>query len=357
MNEEAIRETLRQHPEDEVLETILEFRATQKARGYLADTFVGRDKQYHPIYTFHPATGRLACKSPNIMNQPKGRTDYKAKLAEAVRSTIVAPEGHILLEADWRAIEALLTGFFADDPDFMRAAKLGVHDIFGSHVLKRPALMMWSDADIKKHIARLKAEIPDYQQQRKKWKIAVHASDYLQGIRNMAQDLKCSWSEARMLRETFYKMAPKVQKWQDAVCHRAHKDRFLVNPFGYASPYYFAVWTRDTQGDWVPGKQANEAVSFLPQSTGASMLRESLLLFRDRLQGVDWMRKLVPVHDSFLFAVRVGYEKEAARLVSEIMTRPWPELGGLQVEIEMKTGESWNEKEMSLIEVEGAATA
>src|SRR5260221_162870 len=318
VNEEALREMMRQHPEDAVLETILEYRATQKARGYLADTFVGRDRQYHPVYTFHPSTGRLACKSPNIMNQPKGRTDYKAKLAAAVRSTIVAPEGHVLLEADWRAIEALLTGYFAEDPDYMRAAKLGVHDIFGARILGKPVDLAWPDERIKAHIQGLRTTVPGYDQQRKQWKIAVHASDYLQGIGNMSKDLRCSFSQARAFREAFYAMAPKVQKWQDAVCHRAHKDRFLVNPFGYVSPYYFAVWSWNRSTDqWDPGKQASEAVSFLPQSTGASMLREALLLFRDALKALDWMRLLVPIHDSFLFAAPRPLKASSLRSIQQ----------------------------------------
>lgn len=355
VNEEALREILRQHPNDTVLETILEYRAVQKARGYLADTFVGRDRQYHPIYTFHPATGRLACKSPNIMNQPKGRTDYKAKLAEAVRSTIVAPEGHVLLEADWKAIEALLVGYFAEDPDYMRAAKLGIHDIYASHILRadkkveQAIELSWPDDKIKDRIAQYASAIDGYKNIRADAKKAIHATAYLEGIANMSKDLKCAWSRGRLLRQIYYSMAPRVQKWQDAVCHRAHKDRLLVNPFGYVSPYYFAVWTKDRSGEWVPGKQANEAVSFLPQSTGASMLREALLLFAAQLEAFDWMRLLVPVHDSILFAVRNGYLESAKDVVRKIMTREWPELGGLSVDIEMKVGGSWNEKEMSLV--------
>ena len=282
-------------------------------------------------------------KSPNIMNQPKGRTDYKAKLAEAVRSTIVAPPGWVLLEADWKAIEALLVGYFADDPDFMRASRLGVHGILASHILGAPISLALPDEDILRRVKQLKKAHPQVYADAKK---CIHATDYLEGIFNMARDLKCELSVARGYRNTYYKMAPLVQKWQDDVCKRAHKDHYLVNPFGYVSPYYFAVWKRDANGEWGPGKQASQCVSFLPQSTGAAMLRETLLALGEREHPENWYL-LTPVHDSILVCTRKEALAEAAGVLSELMTREWPQLGGLSVEVEMKVGGSWNEKEMS----------
>lgn len=343
VNEEALREILRHHPEDAILNDVLEFRAIQKAKGYLAGTYVGRDHRYHPTYTFHPDTGRLAAKAPNIMNQPKGRTDYKAKLAEAVRSTIVAPPGWVLLEADWKAIEALLVGYFADDPAYMRAAKLGVHAILASHLLGEPISLALPDADILRRASMLKKAHPVLYADAKK---AIHASNYLEGVFNMARDLKCSIAQARHYRDVYYKMAPRVQKWQDEICHRAHKDHFLVNPFGYVSPYYFAVWSKGRDGEWEPGRQASQVASFLPQSTGAAMLRETLLALAEEEEPEEWYA-LTPVHDSILVLVREAALAKAAAVLRRLMTKEWPELGGLSVDVEMKVGRSWNEKEMS----------
>ena len=344
VNEEALREIIRHHPEDEVLDSVLEYRAIQKAKGYLADTYMGKDYRYHPIFTFHPNSGRLAAKSPNTMNQPKGRSDYKAKLAEAVRSTIVAPPGWLLLEPDWKAIEALLVGYFAEDPAYMRAARLGVHGILASHILGEPISLALPDADILRRVNALKRAHPHVYSEAK---VAIHASNYLEGIFNMARDLRCEVSLAKKYRAIYYKMAPLVQKWQDSICKRAHKDHFLMNPFGYVSPYYFAVWAKNKYtGEWEPGKQASEVASFLPQSTAAAMLRETLLSLSEVEEEEKWYL-LTPVHDSLLVCTRKEELAETATILKGLMTKEWKELGGLSVEVEMKVGESWNEREMS----------
>jgi DNA polymerase I-like protein with 3'-5' exonuclease and polymerase domains len=49
----------------------------------------------------------------------------------------------------------------------------------------------------------------------------------------------------------------------------------------------------------------------------------------------------VSVHDSICLAVPVGEVDSAAQYLETLMTRPVPELGGLQFGIEIKTGTNW----------------
>jgi DNA polymerase I-like protein with 3'-5' exonuclease and polymerase domains len=337
-NEEGLLELSRKHEGDKILPRILEARSVLKAKGYLEDTFVGEDGRFHPTYTFHPETGRLSARYPNIMNQPQGRTDAKAKLAKAIRSTIVAPPGYVLLEADWKAIEAVLVGYFADDQSYLRLSRLGVvHSYLASHLLGHPFSLSLPDADLVRADEQIKR---DHKQVRDKAKKTIHARSYLEGPYAIARDLGCSYGEALRYISVFESIAPKVKKWQDETCLRAHKERGLVNPFGYPSPYYFEVFRRNAEGQLVPGKQAAECVSFLPQSSGASMLRETILVMDSIL---DWVTCLLlaPIHDSLLFAILKVELEQWAPTIKGLMEREWPELGGLSVGVDMKVGDNW----------------
>ena len=47
---------------------------------------------------------------------------------------VIAPPGHVILEGDSSAIEAVLVGYFARSERYIRLAKAGIHDYFNSLV-------------------------------------------------------------------------------------------------------------------------------------------------------------------------------------------------------------------------------
>ena len=340
-NDEALQEFIRQRA-DLVLEKVLEARHLNKAISYLDDTYLGRDGRLHPRYTYLPKTGRLSSKAPNIMNIPQGRGhDIMREAAQAIRGAMIPDEGFTLIDVDWKAIEAVLVGFFAQDEDYILAAKKGVHDIFASHLLVREGHLKepWSarDTDLDSKIEWLKKKHKAVRDRAKK---RIHAGSYGQGSYNMAKDLGISVAEVKVLDEVFAQMAPKVAKWQDATRRMAHYEGGLTNPFGYSSNF-FEVFRKGKNGEWVLGKEASEALAQNPQSTAAAMLRECLLLLGQ--QESDWFQLLIPTHDSITAQARTDRVADGVDLMSAAMCRPWPELGGLVVDIEIKTGPSMDQ--------------
>jgi len=47
----------------------------------------------------------------------------------------IAPPAYRLVEVDFNSIEAVLTGWFANDPDYIRIAKLSVHAVLASYII------------------------------------------------------------------------------------------------------------------------------------------------------------------------------------------------------------------------------
>lgn len=338
---EALHEILRRFPSDPVLPLVIEAKQFNKAAGYLADTFLGRDGRLHPRYTFLPKTGRLSAKAPNVMNQPQGRRGaVLAMVAEKIRSSFLPTPGYILLEFDWRAVEALLTSFFANDPDYFRIAKMGgsytypmSHGLAAEGKIPSPADLAWDDVKLGKFLADLKKQFPVAYADFKK---AVLADTYGQGVYNMARDLRCTVPRAVWLKKIIASASPKVAKWKEETQLRAHLEGQLTNPFGY-NLAFFEVF-KWAEGKWVPGREANETLAFLPQSTCAAMLRDCLVTLGAHPEEGTLFRLLMSIHDAIVVEARLEAVERVVELVRSVMERPWAELNGLRAEVEIKIG-------------------
>jgi uracil-DNA glycosylase family 4 len=95
-----------------LLDAILEWRSLHKRRGtYLAGTggasqgFKGHirpdDRIHFSFNVLGAATQRLSSQDPNGQNIPKDVKIPELKTKNAFRRTFIAPEGHVLMEADW----------------------------------------------------------------------------------------------------------------------------------------------------------------------------------------------------------------------------------------------------------------
>ena len=94
------------------------------------DWKLGDDGRVRSKFGFHPSTWRKSSREPNLQNIPK-----RNELAAAFRRTLIASPGPCTDRGGfWAAIEAVLVGYCAQSPRYIRAAKAGIHDIFMSHV-------------------------------------------------------------------------------------------------------------------------------------------------------------------------------------------------------------------------------
>ena len=123
-DKQTLKRLSRRHP---IFNKILQWREVTKIDNtYVAPnlqriqhTEMG-DGRIHPSFLHTPSTMRLSCHDPNIQNVPGAEDDES--FATKFRRCIVAAEGCLLVEADFAAIEAVLTGYFMDDAHFLRIA-------------------------------------------------------------------------------------------------------------------------------------------------------------------------------------------------------------------------------------------
>ncbi len=395
-NADSLKRLIKKH-KDDVYRLILECRNLQDyisryVKGWKPD----ENGLVHATPGFWGAMYRISWRKPNI-GATVADKDEEA-IAQGFRECVVAPPGHLIVEGDWRGIEAVIVGWFAGDQDYMRLGSLGVHAYMASLTLardgktERAADLSWSDADLIECFADLKKHFPKEYDENKH---GVHLSNYGGTPFLMTAMFPSSFPtqrEAAKWQDFYFStVAKKVKRWQDATIDQAHRQAFLTLPFGYRMWFWdvfhwnskryqtaTSIWRRwKTTPDigftsaqtgligaikglldsgyaekdalaklaWDRGEDAKPALSFLPRDTAAFVLRDTLLRMRAYAEA-SVLR--ASVHDSILGIPQEAVVDTFASHLKAEMETPVPELNGLVIKAEIKIGRNWSESGMEV---------
>lgn len=301
----------------------LKMRGVKKTLGTYVKGFKpdGAGKIY-TTFTHAPSTHRLSSRAVNLTNVSHRGT---ALFAKQVRRTIIPPPGWVFVEADSSAIEAVMTGYFMGDGDYIVLAKQGIHDYLTClrHGLEFP-----------RDIPRCKKE---FKETRDKKKVVVHGTAYGMTPRLLYYENYETFAnegEARLEQRHFLDVVPGLARWQLETRVRAHKDTYLTNPWGARHYFYDVFGKQKADGARVLGTDAKRCVAFLPQSSAASFMRDNAKLLAQAVP-----KEYIPAnflcHDSYLLQVPPSDVDYAVALLETTLTRRIPEMGGLTVGCEI----------------------
>jgi hypothetical protein len=341
---------------------------------------VGPDNRIHGTYTHNPSSGRLSMHSPNLQQIPRGKG-----LAKWVKDCFVAPPGYVFFERDFSGIEAVLTGYFAGSPSYIRLAKKDVHSFYTSHALnaiepdtfKAADLpnLGWPDDKLFPHLDWIKKEYND--QRNSLYKHLVHGANYLQTPAGAAEHIFKSTGKAfdrkliANVMGVYFELFPEIRRWHrdltarvDGTKRRADDGGGSVdpwtlgvchvkNPFGYTHRFYDVLHWSKVNGEWVSefGEDAKRLVSFLPQSTAAAIIKQAAKRIYYEFPWVGETLRLL-IHDSVLGESKEGDLDTCLRISDQVMSAPIPELPldptwgmgeYLTIGTEAKVGRSWGE--------------
>lgn len=310
-----------------------------------------------------------------------------------------APAIHVgtrLVEVDFSGLEAVLVGWFARDPIYIRIAKLGMHAYVASHMIHRPADLTWPDLEISAYFAEVKGSHPE---QYNRCKRTVHGTGYgmtPQGMVLMFPKDFPTLKDAQHTQKIYFSCAPGVPKWQAAIRQRAHDQGFLggppkfgytvltdenAHPYGYRHDFYGVIAYRPVPPgraatltrQHVPmaqmngrdyqvvyGEDSKSAMAFYPQSTGSGILKEAMIpLFADHDHpsyiGEAYFGRTplrAPIHDSLLLEapprkldrILEAVYAEMLRPVEEMPLPPEWNMGThLVIGVEGKIGINWED--------------
>ncbi|KKM64008.1 hypothetical protein LCGC14_1505670, partial [marine sediment metagenome] len=386
----------------------IKLRAVTKVLGtYVIGTRRRLDKhnRIHPVPTFRPSTQRLSYENPNITNVVADKDTGRKNLAGGFRKCIIAGPGCRLLEIDFAGVEAIEVGWLCHDPEYIRLAKLGVHAGLASFLLGRPYDRTWPREQIVAYFKEIKASHYDVYDQSKHF---VHGDNYGLTEYGMVKNFPEVFPDlhaARAIKAIYHDLAPKIPEWQRAVRDYADTHGYLGGfgdpPFGHPFGYKHWFWsiyaykrisnaTRINiearcrkQGILAPvteingipyrislGEDAKRAVAFGPQSIGAAVLKEKMLVLFDREEAIDdsyigdayygQTPLRAPIHDSLLLEVPDAQWDRVCEIAFREMQRPiwqqpvppeWNMGTHLAIGIGATAGHDW--ENMEAIEIPG----
>lgn len=373
---------------------VVEYRGFSKLRGTYIDGFrPGPDGFVHPTFNFDTAIGQLTAKNPNSQNFVKLKPT--PELAKAMRGMVRAKPGKIIVEWDYKSFHALTLGFLAEDPTWIRLARLDIHSWVAGHVMglwDGPAILKESDAEL---MARFKWLKSDPERKRVRDDQAKHGilgignglgakglyERYMEnfppqkctvcfgtgrvpGVR-ASKDKKCpncngtSWVPGMRIAGTFLealqKLAPKIFAYQRNERRAAHEagDRGYATPFGFSRRFYEVYvfnkrWDPVRDAEPPHGDQAEQAVSYRHTNIAHCHLRE-VMKELDRLELNRKYSLFNQVHDALYFHFDKPMLEEHVHDILPVMAAPSKILRnaiapkGLTVDVECSWGECWRD--------------
>lgn len=271
------------------------------------------------------------------------------KLGKAVKSMIEAPEGFELGNWDYKSFHVVLTGFLAEDPSYIRMARLDMHSFITWHFCKlsgAATLIELSDEDLLEKFAWLKKDekykrIRDKQSKPSILGIALGLQP--PHLYDMNREHFDSLAQTKQFRSLIEGLFPKVFRWQNKVCEEAHQRQVLYNRFGMLRRFY-EVLQPDGRGGWKGGDQYNQALALRVQSEAHGELREKFKALAR--EGADVKYGLCnTIHDSISVCyrkeLRDGMVADISRLLSEpskVLIHPTLAPGGLVFGVECSVG-------------------
>jgi len=373
-DDKALLRLRKKYPKDQLYPLIGDFRENQK----LITTYIGLTQldgsvkgglpvdEYgliHTSFTTNPSTLRTASQNPNLQNLPRpGGPDDPATI---IRSLVVARPGHLFLARDYSGIEAVLVGYFARLPGYIRLAKRDVHSFYTAYALyelerRIPAndlpQLSWDDERLFKRLDEIKAEFKH--ERNSLYKHLVHGANFMQGAKGAAEKILAETGRefptalVKRVMDIYFELFPGIRKWHKEELLQADETGFVRNPFGYVHRFYRVYQWEKIGNQWQReiGPDGNKVIANKPQSTAAGIIKEAMLrMYFDRFEECGQYLRLI-IHDEIMSEVPETELEAVDRVMQEEMEKPiwcmpmpeeWKMGTHLTILTESKHGSPW----------------
>ncbi len=295
---EAVLEVLSsQHP---VPALCLEYRRLSKLKSTYTDKLPllvrpesGRiHTTYNPVGT---STGRLSSAEPNLQNIP-----IRSPEGRRVREAFVAPEGSMLLSADYSQIELRIMAHYSGDPALVEAFRLGL-DVHRATAAEIFAVRL--------------DEVDDAQ--RRAAKAINFGLIYGMSAFGLAQQLGCSRQEADAWMKRYFERYPGIQQFMEQTRHLAERQGYVETLLGRR----LHVPSLSSMPAVQKAAVLRAAINAPMQGSAADIMKKAMLQVAERLreQGDERIQMVLQVHDELVLEVPDERCAQVADWVSECM--------------------------------------
>ncbi|TID65676.1 DNA polymerase I [Acinetobacter junii] len=290
---ESILEKI-EHP---LAEVILEHRGLAKLKNTYTDRLVEQSHDAtHRVHTsYHQAltaTGRLSSTDPNLQNIP-----IRTPIGRQIRKAFIAPEGRVLLAADYSQIELRLMAHFSQDDALVHAFQQGqdVHRRTASEVLGIAIEDVTND-------------------QRRQAKAVNFGLLYGMSEFGLTRQLGFTREESRSYIARYFQRYPGVLDYMERTRQIAREQGFVETILGRR------LYTPDILATNKMIKQAAEraAINAPLQGSAADIIKLAMIAV-DKILPKDQAKLLLQVHDELVFEADVSIADELSKQIADVM--------------------------------------
>lgn len=316
-----VEELERLAEEHEVARLLLQYRALSKlkttytdALPKMVDPLSGRvHTSYNQAVT---STGRLSSSEPNLQNIP-----IRSEEGRNLRRAFVAPEGALLLSADYSQIELRVLAHLSGDPVFCEAFARGedIHLRTASEVFGLFPEMVTPE-------------------QRRQAKVINFGVIYGQGAFSLAKELGVPTKQAKAFIDHYFERHAGARTFLDACIREAEVAGFVTTILGRRLP----IADIHSKNPNIRAFAQRNAVNYPIQGSAADVIKRAMIAVTRRMacEGLK-SRLIMQVHDELVFEV-----PEAERAEMEELVRCEME-GAVALKVPLKVdlnfGANWSE--------------
>ena len=305
----------------ELPRVIIEYRGVSKLKSTYTDKLpLQISKSTGRVHTsYHQAvaaTGRLSSTDPNLQNIP-----IRTPEGRRIRKAFIAPQGHVLLAADYSQIELRIMAHLSGD-DGLQSAFAAEQDIHRATAAEVFGLALDAVSD----------------DQRRSAKAINFGLMYGMSAFGLAKQLNVPRGEAQEYIDLYFDRYPGVKAFMDDIRSRAKKQGFVETVFGRRL-YLPEINARNAQRRQYAERTAINAPM---QGTAADIIKRAMIAVQDwLLTSKPGARMIMQVHDELVFEVEKGAVDTVRRKVVGLMEDA-AELA-VPLKVDAGTGHNWDE--------------
>ena len=266
--------------EDPVPRMILDYREMAKLKSTYVEALPKLVDDQGRIHTDFvqtgTATGRLSCRDPNLQNIP-----VRNEAGRRIRSAFTAPEGKVLISADYSQIELVVLAHLSGDKNMSQSF------IDGTDVHKATAALIYGVAP--------DAVTPEMRRTAKTINFGVI---YGMSAFRLARDLGISRTQASQFIENYFAQYSSVDAFIKDTIKKAEETGWVETLFGRRRP----IMNINSRNKLEKAAAERIAVNTPVQGSAADIVKTAMLAVSDALKtSASPAHLLLQVHDELIF--------------------------------------------------------
>ena len=303
------------HP---IIPVLVEYREAAK----LLNTYIiplpnlaDKEGRVHTTFTQNvTATGRLSSVNPNLQNIP-----IRTEEGRRIREGFVAPEGKVLISADYAQFELRLAAVLSGDEKLTEDFNAGIdiHTKTAAEVFKVKM----------EEVSKL---------QRRAAKVINFGVLYGMSAKGLSDATEMTVPEAKAFIDGYFELRKPIREKLNKILEQARNQGYVETYFGRRRP------TPDVKSsNFLVRAAAERAAQNMPiQGTEADLMKRAMIRVEKELP--EGAELVMQVHDSLIVEADKEKEEEVKEILNRIMEGIAPELK-IKLAVDVKSGRNWGE--------------